>query len=317
MSVSGGLHRSFRPCRDFIVALVPLYAVSTWMYGLRVLILAGCAVATSFLCDLLSALVTRKRYDVTDISSYMYTLMFTALVPASVNYVVVIGISAFIVIIAKNAFGGFGSYPFNPTVFGFALASVCWGDEMFMYPKAFSEIGIGWDSGAAVSASVAHTLRQGGVPSIDSGDLLLGNYPGPLGTTFCVIIIACMFLFVAHDTITYHIPLAFLLTCAAWAVLFPRVRTGVVDSLLYELFSDSLIFSIVFLAAQPDTSPQKAPAKLIYGVALGVGSMFYRTFGAYDNGSCFAILLLSPLSATFDRMFSKKKSGTRGRRRAK
>ncbi len=317
MPVSGGLHRSFRPCRDFLVALVPLYAIAVWMYGLRVLILAGCAAATAFVCDLVSAVLTRKQYDASDISSYLYTLTFTALVPASINYGVAVGISAFIVLVAKNAFGGFGCYPFNPAVFGFALAAVCYSDGMFMYPRAFSEIGLGWDSGAVVSPSVLHVLRQGGVPSISSQDMLLGNYPGPLGTTFCVIILACLFLFVAHGTITYHVPFALLATCTVWAMLFPRVRTGMVDSVVYELFSGSLIFAAVFLAPQPETSPQKAPAKLLYGFVLGVATMFYRTYGAYDNGVCFAILLLSPLSSAFDRLFEKKKGRLRGRRRVK
>ncbi len=311
------LHDSFRPSRDYLIALIPLYVMATALYGARVFLLALCAVVTSFLCDLLAAIMQKKPFDITDISSYMFTLMFTALVPASARYEIVIITSAFIVLLAKNAFGGYRCYPFNPSMFGFALAAVCWPNDMFLYPKAYTHIGLGLDSGAATFAGVAKTLQQGGIPSADATDLLLGNYPGPLGGTFCLIILACFVLFVSHRTLTFHIPLAFLGTCAAWAALFPRVKTGIIDSLIFELFSGVIIFTAVFIAAQPDTSPRHPGAKLLYGVLVGLGTMFYRTFGAYEVGSCFVMLLANPLAPAFDRLFSKRGVRLKKRGRAK
>ena len=311
------LHPSFRPARDYLIALAPLYGMAFWLYGYRVLILAGCAVVTCFVCDLFAALVQRKRYDVSDLSSYTDALIFTALVPASSRYEIVVITTAFIVLLAKNAFGGYGCYPFNPSMFGFAFAALCWPGEMFLYPEVFSSVGIGFDSGAALVEGVAGVLQQGAVPSIDATDLLLGNYPGPMGATFCVIILACLGLLIAHRTVSFHIPVAFLATCAAWAALLPRVQTGIIDSLIYELFSGGIIFCAVFVTGQPDNTPKHPAAKLLYALVLGVATMFYRTFGAYEEGACFAILLVNPLAPAFDRLVTRKRRWrTKGGRRA-
>ena len=300
------LHRSFRPCRDYIIGLFPLYAMSFWLYGPRVLFLALTAIVTSFVCDIISAVLKGERPDLSDISSYMFALIFTAMLPASCRYEIVAIITAFIVFFAKNVFGGYGNYPFNPSAFGFALATVCWGNELFMYPRAFSVIGTGWDPGAEVVEGVAKSLHNGGLPSIDSTDLLLGNFPGPLGATYGLIILASLVLFVMHGNITFHIPVSFLLTCGVWAILLPRVQTGIRDSLLYEMFSGAVIFASVYLVSQPDTSPKNNLAKILYGILLGLGSMAYHTYGRYEVGVCFAVLLLSPLSPYFDRICSKE-----------
>ncbi len=299
------LHKSFRPCRDYIIGLFPLYAMSFWLYGPRVAFLAATAVAVSFVCDVLSSVIKREKPDFSDISSYMFSLVFTAMVPASCRYEIVAITTAFIVLIAKNAFGGYGCYPFNPSAFGFALAAVCWRNELFLYPKAFTSIGIEWKSGAEVYEGVAKSLHSGGLPSVDSTDMLLGNFPGPLGATFGLIILASLVLFVMHGDISFHIPVAFLMTCAVWAALFPRVQTGIKDSLIYEMFSGAVIFDSVYLSSQPDNSPKNNTAKVLYGILLGFGSMAYRTYGGYEVGVCFAIMLLNPLSPVFDRICSK------------
>ena len=308
------LHESFRPCRDYLIAMVPLVVMAVFLYGARVLICVFLALFTALVCDLLAAALRRAPYEASDLSSYMFAMVFTIMLPASARYEhVVIGVMV-TVLLGKHAFGGYGNYPFNPAAFGFAFASICWPTALYQYPVPFSSVGLGLDSGAALQGGVASALKLGGTPSIDTLDLLLGNYPGPMGATFCMIIMSCLVLFIMHKAMTWHIPVAFLATCAVWALLFPRVFTGPLSSLVLEMLSGALLFAAVFIVAEPTTSPVNPRAKLIYGLLLGLGTMLFRTFGEYEMGVCFAILLINPLSSYLDRQFASRTSRRRSRR---
>lgn len=300
------LHESFRPCRDYLIAMVPLVSMAVYLYGLRVLICVVLALLTALLCDLLVAALRRIKYEASDLSSYMFAMVFTVMLPAAVRYeYVVIGV-AVTVLLGKHAFGGYGGYPFNPAAFGFAFASICWPAALYSYPAPFSRIGLGWDSGAVLKEGVASVLKHGGVPSVEPMDLLLGNYSGPLGTTFCVIILSCLVFFIMHKAMTWHIPVAYLTVCTAWALIFPRISTGRLLSLAFEMFSGAIVFAAVFIVAEPTTAPVNPKSKLVYGALLGLGTMLFRTFGVYEMGVCFAILLMNPLSSYLDRQFSKR-----------
>lgn len=306
------LHRSFRPCRDYLITMVPLLLMAWYLYGYRPLILVGISMLTAFLCDLLATLLRKAPYVPSDISSFMFAAVFTVMLPASVGYGVVIVGTAVTVLLGKHALGGYGNYPFNPAAFGFAFASICWSEQIFRYPRSFTPIGLGLDSGATVYSDIASLLKNGGVPEIDTTHLVLGNYPGPMGTTFCVIILACLVLLIAHGAMTWHIPLTYLATCAVWAFLLPRIPVGPFRSVLFEMFSGAIIFAAVFIVAEPTTAPVNPRAKLVYGVLLGISTMFFRSYGVYEMGVCFAILLLNPLASYLDRIFAGKAFKTKG-----
>jgi electron transport complex protein RnfD len=286
--------------------MAALFAMATWLYGLRVLILIALAVVTALLCDLIAASAAKKEYDPSDISSYMFALVFLAMLPASISYGIVIAGTAFIVLLGKHAFGGYGCYPFHPAAFGFAFASVCWPDAVYRYPASFSNIGLGWNSGAEGYTSIAGILKYGGVPAVNTVDMQLGNYPGPMGTTFIYILLASIVLFVVHRAMTWHIPVVYLATCGCWAMLFPRLPSGLLESLQTEIFSGAIVFAAAFIVAEPTTSPVNPRAKVIYGALMGVGTMFFRTYGVYEMGVCFAIILLNPLSSYLDRRLALK-----------
>jgi len=307
------LHESFRPCRDYIIAMLALTLMASLLYGLRVVILVIISLVTALLCDLLASAMRRTRFDISDISSYMFAMVFTMMIPASSRYEIAAIGAAVTVLLGKHAFGGYGAYPFNPAAFGFAVASICWPAVLYQYPVSSFGVGLGLNSGAVVRTAAAAVLKHGGVPQIDVTDLMIGNYPGPLGTTFCLIILSGLVLLISHGAMTWHIPLSYLAACAAWAALFPRVPTGRLNSLIFELFSGAIIFSAVFIAAEPTTSPSHPGAKIIYGLLLGIGTMIFRTYGVYEMGVCFAVLLLNPLSSYLDRRMNQRARRGQGR----
>ncbi|MEG2083753.1 MAG: RnfABCDGE type electron transport complex subunit D, partial [Oscillospiraceae bacterium] len=288
--------------------------MSGYLYGVRVAIIAGVSLVTALLCDLLVMMLTRRKADWSDISSYMLALIFVVMLPASVSYYIVAIGTAVTVLLGKQAFGGYGGYPFHPSAFGFAFTAVCFQNEVFKYPKPFSQIGLGIRSDAAVYDGISTALRMGGVPDVERTDLLIGRYHGPMGATFCLIILACLALLIAHGTMTWHIPVSFLATCSIFALAMPRIQTTRIDSLLFELLSGAVIFAAVYIVAAPSISPNRAGAKLLYGVAMGLATTLFRRIGYFEMGVCFATLLINPLAPWFDRVLERlqKKPRSKG-----
>ena len=80
------LHRNFRPFRDYLVTIVPLAVLSTYIYGWRVPVMLLTAAAVSMLCDLAVAAIRRQPYDVTDLSSVTFAWVFTPFLGKRVVY---------------------------------------------------------------------------------------------------------------------------------------------------------------------------------------------------------------------------------------
>lgn len=303
--------------RDLVLMILPLLALPTYLYGARPALLCAAAALTALLCDHLVAWLRHRPHNKAENSSIPSALLLVMLLPATVDYYVVVVSVAVATLVGKHAFGGYGHYPFNPTALGYAVAAVSWPQEVFLYPSPFTTVGLLDTSEATLLESAAHTLRAGGVPNVDTFDLILGNYAGPIGTTSVLIIIACaMYLWMRRD-ITLSLPLGFLLSCALVAFFYPRVNTLGLElpwlyldvrllSLKYEMLSGALVFAAVFLVNEPVTRPKNTRAHFAYGIILGFMTMMFRYFGSYDTGVCFAILAVNALSGYLDRVFSQK-----------
>ena len=303
--------------RDIVFMTLPLLALSTYFYGARPAVLCLTAAFTAMLCDHLVAWLRHRPCDKTENSSIPSALVLVLLLPATVHYYVVVVSVAVAILLGKHAFGGYGHYPFNPAAFGYAVAAVSWPGEVFLYPVPFTTMSVLDTGSATVMESVSHTLRAGGVPNVDTFDLILGNYAGPIGATSVLILVACaMYLWMRRD-ITLGIPFGFLLSCALVAFFYPRVNTLGLElpwqyldirllSLKYEMLSGALVFAAVFLVNEPVTRPKNTRAHFVYGMILGFMTMMFRYFGSYDTGVCFAVLAVNALAGYLDRLFSQK-----------
>jgi len=300
------LHPSFRKTRDQLLVMLPLCGMSVYLYGLRPLVMFLMAGLLALVCDLVVAGMRGRSFDVTDMSSLCFAITFTLMLPASCSY----GILAFgvlvTVLIGKHAFGGWGVAPFHPSAYGFAATAICFSDYIFRYPRPFAKLPLSYAPAVDLFDGPAATLKLGGRPDIPLGDLIFGNFNGPMGATFCVILMASLIFMIAHGEITWHVPFTFIGTCGLWAFLFPRIQTGRLESVLYELVAGTLIFTAVFIAGEPSTSPSTPRAKMVYGAILGVVCMLFSHYGVFQQGGAFAVLLVTPLSSWLSRKLPSK-----------
>ena len=84
------LTRTGRYYRHVCWMAVPLLCMSCYFYGLRPLLLCGAAVITGNLCDRLVSLLRRRVYQSNDLSSESFALLIALLMPATVDWYVLI-----------------------------------------------------------------------------------------------------------------------------------------------------------------------------------------------------------------------------------
>ncbi|MEG0896334.1 MAG: RnfABCDGE type electron transport complex subunit D [Ruthenibacterium sp.] len=309
-------HAAHEMNSDYIWMILPLLAMSLYFYGWRPLVVCAAAMLTANLCDRLVALLRNLPYDKSENSSMAIALLLVMLFPASVPYQIVVISVMVAVLVGKAAFGGYGTYPFNPSALGFAVAAVSWPEAIFRYPVPFSPLPVFANPTEGLVESITHTLRVGGMPNVSLFNLILGNYAGAMGATAALVLVACAMYLWMRKRITLFAPLGFLATCVAIAFFFPRLG-GVglawpwlhlrlrMTAVMYELLSGALLYAAVFLVSEPVTTPKNEKSRFIYGILLGFATMMFRYYGSYEIGVCFAILGVNAVSGYLDRIVSK------------
>ena len=310
------LQKTGRYYKHICFMAVPVLCMACFLYGVRPLLLCGIAVLTGNLCDRLVSLLRRRVYQGGDFSNESFALVIALLMPVTVDIYVLIAAVLAGVLIGKEIFGGYGSYPFNPAAVGYVVAAVSWPEQVFRYPQPYTNIPL-WDASMVpVSSAIEDTLRSGGMLNISSLALGLGEYAAPMGTGAALVILACgLFLWTQKDA-HMSASISFLVTCAVVAFFFPR-QAGLADSAVLsnvlprlqcvrdELLTGAILFSAVFLINEPYTCVHHRMGRILYGVLVGVVSMGFRYYGVYETGVCFALLAVNSVSAWIDRTEAK------------
>ena len=306
------LARTGRYYKHVCFMTIPLLWMACYFYGPRPLLLCGFALLVGNLCDRLISLLRRRVYQPKDYSNESFALLIALLMPATVSWYVLAAAVLAGVLIGKEVFGGYGSYPFHPAAVGYVVAAVSWPEQVFRYPQPYTTIPL-WDaSGVATSSTISDTLRSGGMLNISNLSLSLGEYAAPMGTAAALVIAACgLFLWEQKD-IRLSATISFLVTAGLIAFLFPR-QVGLTDSSILlnvsfrlrcvrdELLTGAMLFSAVFLLNEPYTCAHHRLGRILYGVLVGAATMGFRYFGVYETGVCFALLAVNSISGWMDR----------------
>ena len=291
--------------------------MACYFYGARPLLLCGIALLTGNLCDRLVSLLRRRVYQGSDFSNESFALVIALLMPVTVDIYVLIAAVLAGVLIGKEIFGGYGSYPFNPAAVGYVVAAVSWPEQVFRYPQPYTNIPL-WDASMVpVSSAIEDTLRSGGLINISALSLVLGEYAAPMGTGAAIVLAACgLFLWMQKD-VRLSASLSFLITAGLIVFFFPR-QLGLTEGTAFtaglvfrlrcvrdEMLTGAMLFSAVFLLNEPYTCAHHHLGRILYGVLVGAITMGFRYYGVYETGVCFALLTVNSISGWMDRTESR------------
>ena len=289
---------------ETLAALIVLLIVPAAHYGIRPIIMAGAAVLTCAVCEIICGFFQYGKLYVSDVSFAVTGLVIAMLMPLNAPVWLPCAASMAAELAAKIPFGQYGRQPFNPAAAGAAFAALCWPAETFTYfdpSKPFVLPAFGSCTYTA-AMSPAAVLKNGLKPDVQPLDMLWGTATGALGTTAVLVIAACgLFLFLRRSA-NFEITLSFLAACAVIAAFFPRIMCSPLTSVKYEMLSGSLLFCSVFMVTDPATSPGTVVGRCFYGAFAGCMLMVMRHFGAFEQGAFFAVLFANALSPLIDKV---------------
>ncbi len=287
--------------RRVLIALIPIYLFSIYLYGWRLLLLGVLVFVAGIGTEYLFEKSRKKKVsEAVLVTCSLYLLALPANTPW---WIAIIGI-AFAVFIAKEIYGGFGRNIFNPAISGRLFVYITFPNQLqsgFLEPGNF---GLGVD--AVSTATPLDLLRQG--ESIDHLMVFLGIRSGSMGESAIILILIAAIYLIVTKTANWRLILSTFASAAVFT--FALYLFGLSRALppVAALMSGSLLFVAVFYATDPVSAPKRSGAQWLYGIIIGSTTVLVRTFSLFPEGTSFGILLGNTFASLLDHIVTRSKS---------
>ena len=283
-----------------LIALIPAFLVSLYMFGLGALIvmLTSVAACVFFEWAIVKFILKRERTTILDGSAAITGVLLGFNLPSNLPIWIILLGALFAIGVAKMSFGGLGCNPFNPAIVGRIFLLISFPVQMTTWPIAgqwmhYTDVQTGATPlgimKGVISGAPGVSLDQ--LPS--SLDLFLGNNPGSFGEISALALILGGIYLIWKKVITWHIPVSILVTVFVFSGIMYLVNPVLYASPVTHLLTGGLMLGAIFMATDYVTSPMNPKGQLIYGVCIGLITVIIRLFGSYPEGMSFAILIMN------------------------
>jgi len=319
-----------------MLALLPGIALYVWFYGPAILVSLTLASITALATEAaMLKLRDRPLKPFLSDNSALLTawLLALSIPPLAPWWLVVVG-TAFAISIAKQLYGGLGNNPFNPAMVGYAVLIISFPAHMthWLAPHGLGAIELsfadqlafifggqlpgGITLDALTSATPLDTLKTqlhlerplqqimqlpiyGALAGKGSELVALGYLLGGAYLLF-------------QRIITWHIPVAFLLTLFATAGIFHLADPNHYVEPLFHWLSGAAMLGAFFILTDPVSGPTTHKGKLIFAAGAGFLTYIIRIFGGFPDGMAFAVLLMNICVPLIDAYTQPKVFGHKG-----
>ena len=304
-----------------IIALIPAFIVSLFLYGMGVLVVTSISIFSCILFEfLIQKFLLKTPVRIADGSAMVTGLLLAFNLPSNLPWWIII-IGALVSIgIGKMTFGGLGNNPFNPALVGRVFLLISFPVNMTTYPVP-SGISTPYIShvdgftGPTPLGILKEGLKQG-VPVADLMkevpshlDLFLGNMGGSMGEIAGAALILGLIYMLIRKIITWHIPVSIVLSVLVFTGILYLINPEKNADPLFHILTGGLLLGAIFMATDYVTSPMTPLAMLIYGVGIGLITIIIRVYGAYPEGVSFAILIMNGFVPLLNRYVKPKRFG--------
>ncbi len=307
---------------DVIIGLAPAMLAAGYYFRIHAVVLivtcvVSCA-ATEWACNL----IRKKSNSLDDLSAVVTGIILAlSLPPALPVWAAIIG-SVFCIAIGKMVFGGLGANIFNPAMVGRTFLTASFGMLMttWMVPATIDAelrtIAADNTVDARTQATpLAHSKQalkaKKGAEAVNEqlGSAFTGEVGGCLGETSALALIAGAIYLLIRRTISFHIPLAVLLSAFVFGAITYLIDSESSISPWTHLCSGGLLMCAFFMATDPVTAPLTRRGMWVFGIGVGAITMLIRIVGEYPEGVMYSILLMNAVTPLIDRFYKRIPTG--------
>ena len=305
---------------DVIIALIPAFLVSLYVFGINALIVTAAAVVSCLLFEyLIQRYLLKTNVTIADGSALITGILLAFNLPAGIPvWMVVIG-SLVAIGIAKLSFGGLGYNIFNPALVGRVFLLVSFPVQMTLWPTAVENNMSVVD--AVTGATTLGLIKEGVqfgetmssiAPTLPPlSDMLLGITSGSLGEMSALALILGGAFLMVRKVISWHIPVTVLGTIGVLTGVFWWINPEQYANPLIHLLSGGAIIGAFYMATDLVTSPVTKKGMVIFALGIGAITVVIRLFWSYPEGISFAILIMNALVPLINTYFKPRRFGAR------
>ncbi len=285
--------------------LLPAVAFGVYKFGIGALLVVLTCVIAAVASEYVSQKVLKKKVTIDDGSAFVTGLLLAMTLPPNLPlYMAALG-SIFAIVVCKHTMGGLGYNIFNPAlaaraalIVSWPVAMTTWTDIKYIGADAVSKatpLGVASEEGFSSLMKLYNDS-----PMALYTDMLFGMKNGSLGEISAILIAigGCYLLYKKY--IKWQIPVITILSVAVFGWMFTGETLFTGDP-IFNVLSGGVILGAFFMATDYVTAPMTSKGQIIFAVGVGAITIIIRTFGAYPEGVCYAILLMNSLTPIIDR----------------
>lgn len=276
--------------RDVIIALMPAFAVSIYVFGLNAVLVTLTSVLSCVVSEYVFRRIAKRSNTISDLSAVVTGIILAFNLPATLPLWMV-AVGGFVAIfIIKQLFGGIGDNFINPAIGGRVVLFMSFATAMTNWVAPFAYRGVD----VVTSATPLGLLAEGATTLPSYMELFIGTVGGCLGETSAAALLLGGAYLVFRKIISPLIPTLFIGTVFVftWAL-------G--QDPLFHILSGGLMLGAIFMATDYTTSPLTTVGKVIFAIGCGFITTVIRVFGSYPEGVSFAIVLMNIITPLIDR----------------
>lgn len=293
---------------DVVLALLPALVVSTYILGLRVLMITAVAVLSCVVFEyLINRFFLKRQSTIGDLSAVVTGLLLAFNLPVGIPWWIVV-IGALVAIgIGKMTFGGLGCNPFNPALTGRIFLLIAYPVQMTDWTTGVPDA----LSGSTLLADVKYNTSL--LSEVDFLQMLGGHMNGSMGEIGALALMLGGIYLLWRKVISWHIPVAVLGTMAVFAACVGLSIGGelVYQLPLFHILAGGALLGAIYMATDYSTSPMTHKGMIIYGVGIGLLTMIIRLWGAYPEGMSFAIFIMNAATPIINKYCRPKRFGVK------
>ena len=311
---------SERVMYDVVLALVPVFLVSLYVFGINSLIATGVAVVSCLLFEyLIQKYLMKTEITIADGSALITGILLAFNLPAGIPLWMIIVGSLVAIGVAKLSFGGLGYNVFNPALVGRVFLLVSFPVQMTLWPTPVENNTTLVDAvtGATPLGMIKEGVQYGQTMTEISAqipsamDMFLGLTSGSMGEMSAIALIIGGLYLLGRKVISWHIPITVLLSLAVVTGIFWLIDPMHYANPLIHVLSGGAILGAFFMATDLVTSPVTKKGMVVFAIGIGLLTAVIRLFGSYPEGISFAILIMNAFVPLINSYFKPRRFGSR------
>ena len=289
-----------------LLALLPSFLVSIYVFGARVILLTLVCVAASMFFEFAWNKLMHKTQTVQDLSSALTGVLIAFNVPSNLPlWIAIVGCFVAIIVV-KQLFGGIGKNITNPAITARIVLFISFATEMtdWVAPRMAVD--------ATSTATPLGVLAEGSAADLPTNmEMFLGFIGGSMGEVSAIALLIGGIFLVWKKIISPIIPCCFIGTVFVFALVYYLAvgDPNAFQMAIFHILAGGVMLGAIFMATDYVTSPLLPGAKVVFGIGCGIMTMVIRLWGQYPEGVSFSILLMNCLTPLIENFFQKRKIG--------